>query len=41
MISAIVILIVLGVLDTMLYIACVELEKERDEHERSNSKADR
>lgn len=34
MTSAIIILILLGVLDVMLYIACVELEKERNENER-------
>ena len=39
MTSAIVILIILGVLDAMLYIACVELEKE-DRDERSNSEND-
>ena len=39
MTAAIVILIILGALDAMLYIACVELEKE-DRNERSNSEAD-
>lgn len=37
MISAIIIITLLGLLDLMLYVACVELEKDRriDEDERS------
>ena len=37
MISAIIILVLLGLLDLMLFVACVELEKDRrtDEDERS------
>ena len=37
MISAIIILIILGLMDVMLFPACVELEKDRriDEDERS------
>ena len=36
MISAIIILVLLGLLDLMLFVACVELEKDRriDEDER-------
>ena len=37
MISAIIIIVLLGLLDLMLFVACVELEKDRriDEDERS------
>ena len=34
MISAIIILVLLGLLDIMLFIACVELEKEQEEQEK-------
>lgn len=34
MTAAIIILVLLGVLDAMLFLACVELEKERDERRR-------
>ena len=40
MISAIIILIILGLMDLMLFLACVELEKEReiDEERRKNER---
>ena len=34
MIAAIIIIALLGLLDLMLFVACVELEKERDDNER-------
>ena len=40
MISAILIIVLLGVLDAMLVLACMELEKEIDD-ERNDSKVDR
>jgi hypothetical protein len=40
MTSAILIIVILGALDAMLYIACVELEKEK-KNERGNRKTDR
>ena len=48
MATAIFIIVVLGILDAMLFLACFELEKLEkryeiweEEHERSNSKADK
>ena len=40
MISAIIILIILGLMDLMLFVACFELEKEReiDEERRKNER---
>lgn len=40
MMTAILIIVLLGALDAMLVLACMELEKEIDD-ERSNSKADK
>lgn len=45
MATAIIIIVALGILDVMLFLACFELEKRyeiwEEEHERSNSKADK
>ena len=43
MISAIIIIVLLGLLDLMLYVACVELEKDRriDEDEREQKISNR
>ena len=42
MISAIIIIVLLGLLDTMLYLACMELEKDRRiDDERSDSTPDK
>ena len=42
MISAIIIIVLLGLLDTMLYLACMELEKYKEiDDERSDNKADK
>ena len=37
MISAIIIIVLLGLLDLMLYVACVELEKDRKVTRNDNS----
>ena len=42
MAAAIIILIILGLMDLMLFVACFELEKQQEERdERSNNKTDK
>lgn len=42
MISAIIIIVLLGLMDAMLFLACFELEKQQEERdERGNRKTDK
>ena len=42
MVTAIIIVVMLGIFDTVVFLACVELEKYREiEDERSDRKADK
>ena len=42
MVTAIIIIVMLGIFDTVVFLACVELEKYREiEDERSNSEIDK
>lgn len=40
MITVVVIIVALGILDAMLFIACTELEKRQERYERDNRKND-